>query len=156
MMKVAALIIIFSINAFADTKFVSLRGRETNMRNGPSEEYKILMTYYKTKMPLEVMHKVDDWFMVRDFNQNSGWVISRLVSSNKKARTIILNESAYLCKLPVTDIAKCVILKKMQRGLVANLKKCNSAWCRIVIEEEKISGWVLRYKLFGILQDERI
>ena len=79
------LIIFFNLKSFAkeNINFLSLKNSEVNLRQGPSFEYPIKLTYKKKYLPVKVIDKVETWRKVKDLENNSGWIhISQL--SKKK------------------------------------------------------------------------
>ena len=63
--------------------FLSLKNSEVNLRQGPSFEYPVKLTYKKKYLPVIILDKSDAWRKIKDFENNSGWVhISQL--SKKK------------------------------------------------------------------------
>lgn len=153
------LIFLFFVqNSFANEdfqKFVSLKGNDANVRNGPGEEYKILFTYAKTNMPLEILHRIDNWYMIRDYKNQIGWLKINLVTSGRKSRKIIVKSDLInLCRFPVQNMKDCVSLAKITKDVVARIKSCNKTWCRIVLEKHNLSGWVNRGGIWGIGDDE--
>ncbi len=133
-------------------KFVSLKGRQVNLRNGPGDEYKIIRVYDKTKMPLAILHRVDNWYMVSDYKENIGWVRVNLANSSIKSRTVIFKTQQDLCRFPSRD--NCVKIGRANKDEVGILHKCNGRFCRIKFVEKNISGWVDQRQIWGVLKDE--
>jgi len=148
------LILYFSNNVFADDevkKFVSLKGKLTNTRNGPGEEYPVIRVYNETYMPLAILHRIDNWYMVSDFQDKIGWIRVNLVNSNAKARSVILKQDADLC---ILKLDRCLKIANLKKHISANVIACNKKWCRIRIKSKFLSGWIKRDVVWGVLENE--
>ena len=132
-------------------KFVSLKGKIVNIRNGPGEEYKVIRSYDKTKMPLSIIHRIDNWYMVKDYQDNIGWLRVNLVNSNAKYRTIIMKANHQITRFPSENSTSVGEIKKSE---IAILEKCNLTFCRIKIPEKNLAGWIGRASLWGVGQNE--
>ena len=144
------------LNAKADDelrKFVSLKGKAVNIRNGPGEEYKVIRSYDKTKMPLSIIHRIDNWYMVKDYQDNIGWLRVNLVNSNSKQRTIIMKTNQQIGRFPSE---KTIFTGEIKKSEVAILEKCNLEFCRIKMPEKNLAGWIARSSLWGVGQNEII
>lgn len=136
------------------TKFVSLKGKQTNVRGGPSEEYKILRVYDKTFMPLEILHKIDNWYMISDYQNQSGWIRANLVNHNKKRRSVIFQTNAELCRFPVLKDKQCKKIATVDKGVVGIIRSCNKTWCNVKFDKYYISGFVKRENIWGLINSE--
>ncbi len=80
--------IIFFLNSnsiLADEYFLTLRNDKTNLRQGPSFEYRIKIFYSKKYLPVLVKDKYNNFRKIKDHENNSGWIhVSQL--SKKKSR----------------------------------------------------------------------
>ena len=61
-------------------KFLSLKKNEVNVRVGPSKDYPIKFTYKKKYLPLQILDKFENWKKIKDFENNSGWIHTSLLS----------------------------------------------------------------------------
>ena len=74
-----------SYSQAADEYFRTLRNDKVNLRQGPSFEHPIKITYKKKFLPVLIQDSSDNFRKVRDHENNTGWIhISQL--SKKKAR----------------------------------------------------------------------
>ena len=74
-------ILLFISKSVADeiTNFLSLKNNEVNLRQGPSFEYPIKLTYKKKYLPVIILDIYETWRQIKDFENNSGWIqISQL------------------------------------------------------------------------------
>ena len=79
------LILFFIPNSFANenTNFLSLKKHEVNLRQGPSFKYPIKLIYKKKYLPIIILDKSGPWKKIRDFENNTGWIHTALLSKKK-------------------------------------------------------------------------
>ena len=75
------LVLFFSIlfffsksSANENVNFLSLKNNKVNLRQGPSFEYPIKLTYKKKYLPILIFGKSETWRKIKDFESNSGWI----------------------------------------------------------------------------------
>ena len=146
------LVLFFSIlfffsksSANENVNFLSLKNNKVNLRQGPSFEYPIKLTYKKKYLPILILGKSETWRKIKDFESNSGWIhVSQL---SKKKSAINKKNNSVLYKKPTIyskPIAKLVI------GRLVLIKKCQTKWCKITSGGFK--GWVFKSSLWGKLK----
>jgi len=124
------------------TNFLSLKNNEVNLRQGPSFEYPIKLTYKKKYLPVIILDKSETWRQIKDLENNSGWIhISQL---SKKKSAINIKSNSLLYKKP-TIYSKPIA--KLEIGRLVLIKKCNLKWCKIASGD--FSGWILKNHLWG-------
>ena len=122
--------------------FLSLKNNEVNLRQGPSFEYPIKLTYKKKYLPVIIIDKSETWRKIKDFKNNSGWIhISQL--SNKKSGINTKNNSIIYKKSTIYSKP----IAKLELGRLLLIKKCKKNWCRI--ETGEFKGWILKKYLWG-------
>ena len=144
-----SLVLFFSILFFltkllANEKvnFLSLKNNEVNLRQGPSFEYPVKLTYKKKYLPVVILDKSETWRKIKDFDNNSGWIhISQL---SKKKTALNVKNNSILYKKP-TIFSKP--LAKLEAGRLVLVKKCNMEWCKIT--SGNFSGWIFKNTLWG-------
>ena len=125
-----------------DTKFLSLKNNEVNLRLGPSFEYPIKLTYNKKYLPIIILDKSDARRKIKDFDNNSGWIhISQL---SKRKTAINYKNNSILFKKP-TIYSKPIA--RLESGRLVLIKKCKAKWCKI--SSGGFSGWVYKNSLWG-------
>ena len=123
-------------------KFLSLKNNEVNLRQGPSFEYPIKLTYKKKYLPIMILDKSETWRQIKDFENNSGWIhISQL---SKKKSAINIKNNSLLYKKP-TIFSKP--LAKLEIGRLVLIKKCKLKWCKITSGD--YGGWIFKNTLWG-------
>ena len=78
-------ILFFFSKLFADESidFLSLKKSEVNLRQGPSFKYPIILTYKKKYLPVIIIDKSGPWRKIKDFENNTGWIHTVLLSKKK-------------------------------------------------------------------------
>ena len=138
------LILFFFSDSIANEneKFLSLKNNEVNLRQGPSFEYPIKLTYKKKYLPIMILDKSETWRQIKDFENNSGWIhISQL---SKKKSAINIKNNSLLYKKP-TIFSKP--LAKLEIGRLVLIKKCKTKWCKIT--SGNYGGWIFKNTLWG-------
>tara|TARA_B100000745_G_scaffold15077_1_gene11004 strand:+ start:699 stop:1172 length:474 start_codon:yes stop_codon:yes gene_type:complete len=129
-------------SANENKKFLSLKNNEVNLRQGPSFEYPIKLTYKKKYLPIMILDKSETWRQIKDFENNSGWIhISQL---SKKKSAINIKNNSLLYKKP-TIFSKP--LAKLEIGRLVLIKKCKPKWCKI--SSGDYGGWIFKDTLWG-------
>ena len=137
-------ILFFFPRSFANENgnFLSLKNNEVNLRQGPSFEYPIKLTYKKKYLPIIIIDKSETWRKIKDFKNNSGWIhISQL--SNKKSGINTKNNSIIYKKSTIYSKP----IAKLELGRLLLIKKCKKSWCKI--ETGEFKGWILKKYLWG-------
>ena len=146
------LVLFFSILFFfpkslanENINFLSLKNNKVNLRQGPSFEYPIKLTYKKKYLPILILGKSETWRKIKDFESNSGWIhVSQL---SKKKSAINKKNNSVLYKKP-TIYSKPIA--KLEIGRLVLIKKCQTKWCKITSGEFK--GWIFKSSLWGKLK----
>jgi SH3-like domain-containing protein len=135
----------------SQSRFVSLRASEVNMRAGPGEQYPIAWVYRRPGLPLEVVAEFDVWRRVRDWEGEEGWVHSNMLSTR---RTVIITDG--LQSLREKPDAGSPVVARAEAGVVARLLRCpaRSSWCRI--EVNGLRGWTSRLHIWGVHRGETV
>ena len=138
-------LIFFHINnslANENANFLSLKKNEVNVRVGPSKDYPIKFTYKKKYLPLQILDKFENWKKIKDFENNSGWIHTSLLSKKKSA--INIKNNSILYKKPTIFSEP---IAKLETGRLVLIKKCKVKWCKIT--SEKYTGWIEKKYLWG-------
>ena len=137
-------ILFFFQDSFAadDIDFLSLKKDEVNLRQGPSFEYPIKLIYKKKYLPVIILDKSGPWKKIKDFENNTGWIHTVLLSKKKSAINIKNNSIIY--KKP-TIFSKPIA--KLEIGRLMLIKKCKEKWCKIT--SGNYGGWILKNTLWG-------
>ena len=137
-------ILFFVPNSFAveSITFLSLKKDEVNLRQGPSFEYPIKLVYKKKYLPVIIIDKSGPWRKIKDFENNTGWIHTVLLSKKKTA--INIKKNSILYKKP-TNFSKPIA--KLETGRLVLIKKCKVKWCKITSGGYR--GWIFKNTLWG-------
>ena len=108
---------------------------KARIRSGPGTEYNIL---WETPQftPLEYLAKYKDWYAVRDFQRDVGWVHEDSVKAGKSA--IVTESTANIRKNPDLDSPIVFVAEKHYLFLVKEIK---GSWLKIK-DAEGDEGWI--------------
>jgi len=134
-------------------RFVSLKGKRTNMRIGPSFDHRISWVYVKQGLPGEVIEEFEIWRKIRDADGQEGWVHKALLSYRRTAIVAPWAGSEYfpIYKEPAIKAPKTA---KLQGGVYSRLDECRDDWCKI--SGENYRGWVRAENLWGVYPGETV
>ena len=137
-------ILFFIPKSFANENinFLSLKKNEVNLRQGPSFEYPIILIYKKKYLPVIILDKSGPWKKIKDFENNTGWVHTVLLSKKKSA--INIKNNSVLFQKP-TIYSKPIA--KLEAGRLVLIKKCKVKWCKIT--SGGFEGWIVKSSLWG-------
>ena len=137
-------ILFFIPKSFANENinFLSLKKNEVNLRQGPSFEYPIILIYKKKYLPVIILDQSGPWKKIKDFENNTGWVHTVLLSKKKSA--INIKNNSILYKKP-TIYSKP--LAKLELGRLVLINKCELKWCKI--NSANYNGWIKKNYLWG-------
>ena len=122
-------------------KFLSLKKDKVNVRYGPSFDSPVKFVYKKINLPVKQIDKKENWRIIIDSKNNSGWIHWRML---KSSNSIIILEDKILFKKP-SNFSKPIV--KLGKGRLLVIKKCESYWCNITTDE--YSGWVKTDNIWG-------
>ena len=139
-------ILIFTTLNFlsADDYFSSLRYDNVNLRQGPSKEYPVKISYKKKYLPVLIQDTSDNWKKIKDPENNSGWIHHSQLSQKKAA--IIIDDQVIMFRNATIFSKPLAVLKK---GRLCLISKCVEDWCKIKTNEYR--GWVKKKSLWGNL-----
>jgi SH3-like domain-containing protein len=116
---------------------------EINMRDGPGTGHTALWSLVRG-YPLEVLGRKGDWYRVRDFERDIGWVYRPLTSS-RKPHHIVKAKVANIRSGPGTRYR---VRGKTVYGEVLRTLDKQRGWVKIRQEGGPV-GWISRSLLWG-------
>jgi SH3-like domain-containing protein len=128
-------------------RFVSLRSDDINLRVGPGETYPIEWVLQRRDMPVEIVEQFQNWRMVRVWPNTSGWVLDRMVDSER--HVIVAGAVRTLYRRPDAESEP---IARAEPGVVAKLIECRGDWCQISAGGYR--GWLERGHIWGVLPGE--
>ena len=133
-------------------RFASLRTDDVNFRSGPGTRYPIEWVYKRRDLPVEIEREFDVWRLVRDPENNRGWVHTATLASR---RTLLVTGTGnqILRSDPRDDAAP---VAKLEPGVIGRLRDCGKEtdWCQVQIKDYK--GWMKRDAFWGTLPGEAV
>ena len=138
------LTLLFFSNSVAEQNlnFLSLKNNAVNLRQGPSFDYPIKLTYKKKFLPILILDKSENWRKIKDYDNNSGWIhISQL---SKKKSAINIENNALLYKKN-TIYSKPIA--RLEAGRLVLIKNCKLKFCKIATAG--LTGWISKNYLWG-------
>ena len=138
------LTLLFFSNSVAEQNlnFLSLKNNAVNLRQGPSFDYPIKLTYKKKFLPILILDKSENWRKIKDYESNSGWIhISQL---SKKKSAINIENNALLYKKN-TIYSKPIA--RLEAGRLVLIKNCKLKFCKIPTAGH--TGWISKNYLWG-------
>jgi SH3-like domain-containing protein len=130
-------------------RFESLRASKVDLRTGPGQQYPIEWVYERRDLPVEVLHAVEHWRQVRDWEGSVGWVHEKMLWPRRDAIV-----TGGIRALRVSPQPNAAIVARAEPGVIGKLDQCQGGWCRI--ETGDYAGWVTRGEIFGVEPTEMV
>lgn len=138
----AGFVIVLIASTLAHAGMVSVARSKVNMREGPGRKYTVLWELAQG-YPLQIIERKGDWLKVKDFENDSGWVLGKLV--NKKPHVVVKKERINIRSGPgVTH----KIVGKAVYGQVMHTLTHGQGWVRVK-NESGLAGWVRKDLVWG-------
>ena len=134
-------IFFFSSISSAEEIFLSLKKNKVNVRYGPSFDSPIKYVYKKIHLPIKQIDTKENWRRIIDLKNNSGWIHR---SQLKPVNSVISLKDKILFKKP-TNFSQP--LKKIKKGRVLIVQKCEDNWCKV--KSKKLKGWIKTSDIWG-------
>src|ERR1700724_831281 len=111
-------------------RYVSLKSDHVNVRAGPTKDNDVAWVYTRSGLPVEITAEFENWRRVRDSEGAEGWVYHSLLSGRRTAVVTMKSKDELASVYDRADVTGSVTAK-LQVGVVASVKKCDSHWCHI-------------------------
>jgi SH3-like domain-containing protein len=134
-------------------RYVSLKSDHVNVRAGPTKDNDVAWVYTKVGLPVEITAEYENWRRVRDSEGAEGWVYHSLLSGRRTA-VVTMKSKDELASIYDSPDAKSAVAAKLQAGVVAQVKRCNNGWCRVI--GTGFDGWIEQQRLWGVYADEKV
>ena len=128
-------------------RFVTLKGKKTYMRHGPSRSHAIMWEYKKRGLPVEVINEYDHWRKIRDMDGSEGWIHQTVLSGR---RMVVVLEGDHIVR--AGDGYTYDAVAQISGGLVFKPLQCKPNWCRVA--HEQFEGWLPKAVLYGVYEEE--
>ena len=134
-------------------RFVSLKSDHVNVRVGPTKDNDVSWVYTRAGLPVEITAEFENWRRVRDSEGAEGWVYHSLLSGRRTA-VVTMKHKDELASLYERADKTGRIAARLQDGVVAQVKSCDTGWCRIT--GKGFDGYIEQPRLWGVYADEKI
>jgi SH3-like domain-containing protein len=124
-------------------RFESLKYGEVNGRQGPSLEQRILWTYHRRGLPVQIVAESGSWRRVKDPDGDLAW-ISAAMLEDRRMTFVAAPEATPLRGSPK---ANGRVVAMLAPGTVAQLKACKLGWRSLKVGGRE--GWVPVSVLWG-------
>ena len=134
-------------------RYVSLKSDHVNVRAGPTKDNDVAWVYTRSGLPVEITAEFENWRRGRDSEGAEGWVYHSMLSGR---RTAVVTMKSREELAPVYDRADpgSAVAARLQAGVVTQVKKCVSGWCRVT--GNGFDGWIEQQRLWGVYADEKV
>jgi SH3-like domain-containing protein len=132
-------------------RFVSLKSDHVNVRSGPTKDNDVAWIYTRSSLPVEITAEFENWRRIRDSEGSEGWVYHSLLSGRRTA-VVTAKIKDSLTPLYDTADATSAVAARLEAGVVTNVKRCASGWCRV--NGNGFDGWIEQQRLWGVYPDE--
>lgn len=134
-------------------RYVSLKSDRVNVRSGPTKDHDVAWVFTRPGLPVEVTAEFENWRRIRDSEGSEGWVYHSLLSGK---RTAVVTARAKDQLIAVSDRPADAsdVTAQLQPGVVANVKRCDGKWCRVI--GTSFDGWVPQERLWGVYPNEKV
>lgn len=138
----AGFILVLIASTLAHAGMVSVARSKVNMREGPGRKYTILWELGQG-YPLRVIERKGNWLKVKDFENDSGWVLGKLV--NKKPHVVVKKERINMRSGPGVTYK---IVGGSAYGEVLRTMRHDKGWVRVE-HDNGVTGWVRKDLVWG-------
>jgi SH3-like domain-containing protein len=124
--------------------YVSLDRDKVFLREGPTYQHRVLWTYQRKGLPLEVIAQYDVWRRVKDKDGAVGWILDSMLSRGRMA-VVVGNAQA---RVHASDTPSSDVVALAQPGVLAKLKSCEPTICKVDIG--RLRGWIEKKNIWGV------
>lgn len=126
----------------------SIKGERVGLRTSPDQKAKTVWEY-GDGFPLEVVKKQGDWLMVKDFENDSGWIHK---SNLQKKNQVIIKankDTEKTINIRSGPTSKDQIVGNAYYGVVFSVLEKKATWLQ-VRHESGLTGWVKTDFVWGL------
>jgi SH3-like domain-containing protein len=134
-------------------RYVSLKSDHVNVRAGPTKDNDVAWVFTRNGLPVEITAEFENWRRVRDSEGAEGWVYHSLLSGRRTA-VVTMKSKDDLAPLYDRADSSGAVTARLQAGVIAQVRKCDSHWCHIA--GDGFDGWMEQQRLWGVYADERV
>ncbi|PPQ36545.1 SH3-like domain-containing protein [Rhodoblastus acidophilus] len=143
-----------SVTGLPLPRYVSLKSSAVNLREGPSKDHATKWIYQRAGLPVEIIAEFATWRRIRDSEGADGWVLHSLLSGKRTALVQPWKKDAPPLPLRAKPDKTAALTARLAPGVVANVKKCDEGWCRLV--GPGFDGFMRQDDLWGVYPGEKV
>jgi SH3-like domain-containing protein len=129
-------------STLAHAQMVSIARSKVDLRDGPGRNHVVLWELGRG-FPLQVIDRKGDWLRVMDFENDSGWVLAKLV--NKQPHVVVKKERSNIRSGPGSTHK---IVGRSAYGEALRTLQHGKGWVRVE-HDNGIVGWVRKDLVWG-------
>ena len=117
-------------------KNVMVKKDKVNVRTGPGTNFPVYMELFKG-YPLKVIQTKGDWLQVSDFENDKGWIFSKLVVPGN---TVIVNGKKTI-NMRTKPSTSATVVASVDRGVILTKIETQGKWTKVKHAQGTI-GWI--------------
>src|SRR5580693_4002587 len=124
--------------------YMSQRGTQADLREGPSYDHKVLWVYRHKGYPFRALASFDIWRRVQAADGTIGWMSVAMLSDS---RTVLVTGND---RVPIHKDAdpQSKLAGLADPGAILSLKSCVQDVCKIAASG--IDGWIAKARIWGV------
>lgn len=131
----------------AYAKMGSISGDKVQLRSGPGTKYSSKWEY-GDGFPLKVLTRKGNWVKVKDFENDSGWVYKKYISSTPHMIVKVNKGKKKKINIRSGPGTKYKTVGKAYYGVVFETLRQEKGWAKVK-HESGLTGWIKRSLLWG-------
>ena len=141
-------------------RYFSLRNELTYVRVAPDLSRPVLFVYARARYPVLALLQYENWYRIRDFQGDEGWV--RAANLSRRRTAIVQVEDTLLFSEPGFTAQKRA---RLVYGVVVRPLNCEPHWCKVRLiaegheglpDDAPLEGWLPREVLWGLHPGENV
>jgi len=133
--RICLLVLIALVPGLAWAERMAVVAETANVRTGPGTDYEVAWQIGRYH-PVEVIKKEGKWYLLKDFENDQGWIYSPLVG---KISTVVVKKGD--CNVRSGPSTSDEVLFKVDSGVPFKVKKRKESWLNIV-HDDGDEGWI--------------
>jgi len=129
-------------------EILSVQGNKVSLRADPDTKGSILFEYGEG-FPVEVQKKQADWVLVKDFENDSGWIHKTKLQKSKQVIVIANKDQENSINIRSSPTTKSPVVANAFYGVVFSIIEKKGEWVH-VRHETGLKGWVKANFLWGV------
>lgn len=141
-------VIFFSFVQQGFCEVMSIKGDKVTLRANPEKNAKVLWEY-GNGFPMEVIKKQGDWYFVKDFENDSGWVHLSGLRKNQQVIVKANKDEKNTVNLRSGPNSNNQVVGSAHYGVVFSVLERQGSWIQ-VHHESGLNGWIKADLLWGL------